>query len=414
MGLGSLEDAAELNSRLRAGELAGAVIFATRPGPEDGPLPSRQRVMGVASFGDGCRVKGQFSVLHGGRPALRSSIGVHTVRDGNWLVFGADPETTWGALDGFWVLPALADFLVEVLPRPLVMLPRVGWVRYDDVPGSAYHQVAGRDKPDDKVRRRVEKVTELFRKSGSRLNIAIVPRAFREGREVGVDEVWPKSIAAIERGIEDGVIEPVAHGYLHLNSDAWARGELSPREFADMDRDEAERRLDAGLAWFELKLGHRPRSFVAPTWAYSPGLLSALAERNLPAWLPPRPGPLAADGNVYETLFSTMEGLFRFDYGPLAAMAAAGFPPSLVVHGGLFDARAPRRIREAPTTARLVVRRDLYRIPWVPKVRWIAASELLSRLQSHAQIEVDGGRVFNPGGFDVVVRDRASERLARE
>jgi hypothetical protein len=266
------------------------------------------------------------------------------------------------------------------------------------------------------VRRRVEKVTELFKKSGSRLNIAIPPRAFLDGSEVGVEEVWPESIAAIARGIEQETIEPVAHGYLHLDTEAWSSGEISPREFADVDREEADRRLDVGLAWFEQRFGSRPRTFVAPTWAYSEGLLSALADRGLPAWLPPRPGPLIDAGNGHESLFSTMEGLFRLDYGPFGAMANAGLPPSIVVHGGLFDTRPPslRMLREVPTTARLVLSRDLFRAPWVPDVRWIGAGELLSRFEAHGQIEVDGDRVVNPAGFEAVVRDRSGKRLTRE
>jgi hypothetical protein len=137
VGLGWLEDGAELHSLVESGRLAGAAVFATRPGAPEGPMPSRARVAGVASFGEGLRVAGQFSVLHGGKAAVRSSLGVHAVREGRWMGLGADPDTSWGALEGFWVLPALADFMADVLDRPLVMLPPLGWVRYDDLPGSA-------------------------------------------------------------------------------------------------------------------------------------------------------------------------------------------------------------------------------------------------------------------------------------
>ena len=84
----------------------------------------------------------------------------------------------------------------------------------------------------------------------------------------------------------------------------------------------------------------------------------------------------------------------------------------MVVHGGLFDMRGDglRSLRQAPTTARLVLRRDLFRFPWVPGVRWIGAGELLDRLRGHDQIEVDGDRIENPAGFDVVLRDRSGRR----
>jgi hypothetical protein len=414
IGLGWLEDATELHALHRARRLAGAAVFATRPGAEIGPIPSRARRTGVASFGRDRRVVGQFPVLHGGNPAVRSSIGVHAVRDGRWMVFAADPDASWGTLDGFWILPALADFMAEVLDRPLVMLPPVGWVRYDDLPGTAYHQLIGRHKPERKVRRRIEKVVKLFGETRSRLNLAIASRALMDGSEVAIDEVWPDSIAAIGRGVEQGVIEPVCHGYMHLDTEAWAEGKISPLEFANLDREEADRRLDVALAWLEQTFGAESPTFVAPTWAYGAGLLAALADRGIPAWLPLEPGPLVVDGNARETVFSRMDGLFRFDYGPLGEMAAAGFPPSVVVHGSLFDPRGRtlRKVREAPTTARLVVRRDLFRFPWVPGVRWIGANELLARLRAHGQIEMRGETMINPGGFDVVLVDRGGRRVS--
>jgi hypothetical protein len=416
VGLGWLGDSAEMEALVRAGKLAGAAVFATRPGPFDGALPSRARVNGVASFGPGQRVAGQFYVLNGangGTPVVQSSLGVHAVREQRWMVFGADPDTSWGSLDGFWVLPALADFLTDVLDRPLVMLPPLWWVRYDDVPGTAYHQLSGSDKPDAKVRRRVEKAARLFQRNNSKLNIALASRAFVDGDEVALDEVWPEAVAAIGRGIEEEAIEPVCHGYLHLNTDSWAAGEISPREFENVTRAEAGRRLDVAAGWFEQALGVTPQTFVAPTWAYSTGLISALAERHLPAWLPPAPAPLVASSNGRETINSSMEGLYRLDYGPFGAMAGAGLPPSIILHGGLFDPRPDmlRKVREAPSTLRLVLRRDLFRFPWVPGVRWVGARELLNRFEGHGQIEVQGDQISNPAGFDVVVRDRVGRRL---
>ncbi|MEX2108308.1 MAG: hypothetical protein WD827_05435 [Solirubrobacterales bacterium] len=371
-------------------------------------MPSRGWVSGVASFGEGRRVEGQFCVLNGGEVAVRSSLGTHAIREGNWMVLGAEPENAWGTLAGFWVLPALADLFAGVLERPLVMLPSLGWVRYDDLPGTAYHQVSGRDKSDRKVRRRIERVTETFADRDAPLNMAIPSRAFAAGEEVGVEEIWPESIAAIRRGIEAGTIEPLCHGYLHLNSDAWARGEINPREFKGVDGPEAGRRVDFSMDWFERVLGVRPRTFVAPTWAYSASLLAVLSEREIPAWLPPWPGPLVAGDNGRETITSGMEGLFRLDYGPLQALAQAGLPPSIVVHGGLFDMRRPLPVkpREVPTAMRLALRRDIFRFPWVSGLRWIGAAELLDRLRGHDRIEVDGDRISNPAGFDVVVHGR--------
>jgi hypothetical protein len=415
VGVGWHEDADELHDLVRVGRLAGAVVFATRPGAELGPIPSRARRTGVASFGPGRRVIGQFPVLHGGKPAVSSSIGVHAVRDGSWMVFAADPDASWGTLDGFWILPALADFFVDVLERPLVMLPPVGWVRYDDLPGTAYHQLLGRDKTENKVGRRIASLIRLFGDNGSRVNLAIAARALADGEDVAIDQVWPEAVAAIAAGVEQGVIEPVCHGYMHLDTAAWAEGEISPLEFAAVDREEADRRLDVALTWLARSFGATSPTFVAPTWAYGPGLLAALAARDVPAWLPLEPGPLVADGNARETVFSRMDGLFRFDYGPLEGMAAAGFPPSVVIHGSLFDPRGHslRKLRAAPTTARLVLKRDLFRFPWVSGVRWIGAGELLARCRAHAEIELDGETLVNPGGFDVVLAGPDGRRVVR-
>jgi hypothetical protein len=413
VGLGWQDEAADLQRLLRAGSLAGAVVFATRPGPGDGSTPSRARRMGTASFGRDRRVSGQFYVLDGGgEPVVRSSLGVHAVRDDAWMVLGADPDGSWGALDAFWVLATLADFMVDVLDRPLVMLPPVGWARYDDVPGTAYHQLGGRAKSDRKMRRRVERVAERFAELGMCLNVAITPATLLDGREAPIDEVWPEAIAAIQRGVREGSLEPVCHGYLHLDTEAWAAGKISPREFENVGREEADRRLEIALAWIAGRFGEEQRTFVAPTWAYGEGLLAALAEREVPTWLPPELGPLVAANTARETVFSRMDGLTGLDYGPFGALAGAGLPPSVVVHGGLFDSRAKSLLdpRQVVTTARLVHKRDLFRAPWVEGVRWIGAGELVERLRAHDRVGVSDSTVHGPEGTEVVVRDRAGSR----
>jgi hypothetical protein len=405
VGLGRQEQAAELHSLVEAGALAGAVVFVTRPGPEEGPVPSRGWLSGKASFGDGIEVEGSFCILNG-TAAVRSSLGSHAVREGKWMVVGADPLASWGTLRDFWVLPALADFLLDTLDRPLLSLPALGAVRYDDLPGNAYQLVSGRDHPDAKVRRLVERLSDHFSRHGAPVSLAVTPRALVEGAEVDLEQVWPESIAAIRAAIERGTVELVCHGYLHLNTAEWAAGRIDPREFRGVDEAESRRKLAYGLDWCERVLGVAPRSYVAPTWAYSPGLLDGLAERHLPTWLPPRPGPLAEANGGRETLTSGMEGLSGLRYGPLGRLPAAGVPLTMVLHGGLFDMRAGglRDPRQALTTARLVQRRDLFRFPWVDGVRWVGSRELLDRLRGHGEVELDGDRIVNPAEVELVVR----------
>jgi hypothetical protein len=214
--------------------------------------------------------------------------------------------------------------------------------------------------------------------------VAVTARALEDGGEVPLDQVWPKSIAALADGIRDGAFEQIAHGYLHLAPGS-TEGAVESREFGGLDRAEADRRIRAALDWAEGALGARPRSFVAPNWVYGPGALEALDALDLPAFLPCEPAPLLDGRNVRESLVSTLDGLHGLDYGPLASLAAAGIPPYVVVHGGLIDSRfnGLDLPGDAAALARLAVRRDIVRLPSVPGVRWVGASEFIGALADH-------------------------------
>jgi hypothetical protein len=415
VGIGWVEEWRELDALLRARRLAGAVVFASRPGPDVGPIPPRHRVRGVADFGRGERVAGQFSLLDGGTAAVRSSLGAHAVREDRWMVMATDPEASWGALDGYWVLPALAELLVDVLDRPLVLLPPVGWIRYDDMLGNGYQQLVGVAKSDRRIRRRIESLAARCERVGVKVNLALSSRAWEDGHEVPVDELWPEATEAVATGIAAGVYEPVCHGYLHVDTEALQAGRHESREYAHLDLREAGRRVDVTLDWCSRALGAVPPTFVAPSWGYGQGLLAALAERELPAWLPPKPKPLLSGGNVHETLLSSLEGLHQFDFAPFARLAEAGLPPTIVTHGGLFDARlrALRPPRDLVPLMRLFVRRDLSRIPWTDGVRWIGAGDLVEHVRAHDEIEVRGAEVRLPEGAEAVAVDRTGRHPLR-
>ncbi len=92
------------------------------------------------------------------------------------------------------------------------------------------------------------------------------------------------------RELQDEGLELHLHGYFHRAPDEvrGARAFFAQRvasageaEFATLERDEAERRLDEGLAMFAT-LGLRPRGFVAPAWQMPSWLLGSLAARGLP------------------------------------------------------------------------------------------------------------------------------------
>jgi hypothetical protein len=404
VGIGGLDEADELAGLLAARELAGAAAIGSRPGPDRGRLPGRLRVTGIARFELGAATRGRFSVLQGhGVPVVSSSLGVHALRDGHWLTLAFDPDSGWGTLQDFWCLPALADFLSDLLARPMAMLPPMGLLRYDDVPGTAAQQLNGADKPDRRVERRIRRLLAGFRDAGATVNLAIASRALAGGEEVPLERIWPRSIEALAAGIAEGAAEPIAHGYLHLDRRASTEGRVEPREFAALDRSEASRRIASSLEWAESRLGARPHSFVAPNWAYSEGAIEALAEIGVPAWLPARPGPLVEGPNVRESLVSTLDGLCRVDYRPLRLLAASGLPPTVVTHGGLLDARfvALRTPGDLAALARLAIRRDLARLPGIG-LRWVGASELIERLRAHDQVEVAGAEIRAPDGVEVV------------
>jgi hypothetical protein len=86
-----------------------------------------------------------------------------------------------------------------------------------------------------------------------------------------------------------------------------------------------------------------------------------------------------------ETLIDGPPGLHHLDYGPLAALARLGLPPTIVMHGALLDNRVDslRRPRDLFALARLAARRDIVRLPAVPGLRWIGAGEYARLVRAH-------------------------------
>jgi hypothetical protein len=110
---------------------------------------------------------------------------------------------------------------------------------------------------------------------------------------------------------------------------------------------------------------------------------------------------------VRETLQIGVAALDGLDYSPLRRIAEVGFPPTVVFHGRLLDARVRslRDRRALLTAARLVRRRDLERIPSVPGVRWVAAGEFIDRLRAHDSVDVRGTEVTGSRGTEVILLD---------
>jgi len=417
VAIGTTEEASALVGAVRGGAAGAAIVVAPQAGPESGPVPARAVRRGVARFARGARVYDDFVVFAGGRAAVETRVGKHAVLlDDRVLAVGGDLVGRWGYMGVYWALAPIEELLVEVLERPLLKLPPLGSVRIDDVPGTAQLQLEDREKDDEFSAKRMTGLHRVYREAGGRLSVAVPARALENGEPVPLEQVWPRGMAAVRAGVEDGTFDPVCHGMLHFDAEASTDERIEPREFLRLDEAEAGRRIDTALAWQREQLAE-PRTFVAPAWGYSEGALAALAARGLPAWHRAAAEPLIVDGNPRETLIGAGApegGVFRLDYGSLRRLAAAGIPPTPVLHGGLLDDRLTARVkRDALIYARLALKRDAARLPRIAGIRWISASELVDRYRAHDRAEVRGTEAILPAGGEGVLRDGGGSRPVR-
>lgn len=412
IGVGGLEDADHLLRALDSGDLAGAIVFA--PAPGGGAVPTCRPTSGPSDFGSLGTVAEGYPVFDAGTPAASSGRGAHAVLSRGALILAAEPDREWGGLGMAWILDAVRTYLVEHLSRPLVLLPRIGMLRLDDLPGTAHQQLIGRAKSDRRQQRRLRRYVRAFRRAGATLNVAIPAEAMRDGERVPLDWVWPRSIAVLREGVEARAVEPVCHGVLHLDTSRLQEGAIEFREFAQLDAEEAGRRIDSARAWQEKALGEGT-TFVAPAWAYSDGTLAALAARDMPFFARSRPGHIYGDREMSETLISG-KGNFRLDYRPFESLAESGLPPSVVLHGTVFDRRRASLDlpRDLPAVLKLVLGRDIGRLPGLSGLDWIGASAYSRVLRLHDQVVVRGSEVVAPEGATARVLDRSGMRSLPE
>lgn len=404
VGVGGVGEADRLFEAVESGDLAGAIVFAPEPGSAFGPVPARRPASGPSDFG-------RLGTVAEGYPVFDAGAGSHSVLAEGVLILAADPEQEWGGLGMAWVLDAVRAYLVERLQRPLVLLPRIGMLRLDDLPGTAHQQLIGRAKSDRRQQRRLRRYVRAFRRSGAVMNVAIPAEAMREGERVPLDTVWPKSISVLEKGVREGAVEPVCHGILHLDTARLEEGEIEFREFAELDEAEAGSRIDRARKWQAQALGEGA-TFVAPAWAYSEGALAALGERDLPFFRRCQAGSIYEDRAVFETLISG-KGNYRLDYRPLQALAEVGLPPTVVMHGTVFDRRRAslRLPRDLGAALRLAVGRDIARLPGLNGIDWVGAGSYERALRLHDRVSVRAGEVIVPAGAEVRVIDRDGTRV---
>lgn len=403
VGFGVRAEAAGLRSLVRRSQLATAAVLVGAEDADDRSSP-RPRVVGArADLHDGS-VKGRFVTFDEGRVLVRSRVGAHAVEHEGMVYVGAGPSE-WGAVSAYWVFRALADMLRRTLTRPLIVLPPLGCIRLDDVPGTGLQQLTGRGHPDRKMARRIRTITRHYREVGARLVVAVASEAFVDGSPAPLNAVWPESVDALRDGVAAGVLEPACHGTLHVEVEALGNGTVEPREFQRLDKEVARSRIENSSSWLSAAIGE-PRSFVAPAWGYSTGTLAASAEIGLTTWRAPAPGPLLDGLQLFETTRDSLVGLNRVDYRFLSALARVGVPPTVVLHGRLLDHR--RDTLELPGDAfacvRLAHRPDLFRIPTTGGLHWVGAQELVDALRAHGETELarDGRTVVGPGSSRVL------------
>ena len=369
IGFGGQGDDAELSSLVGEGRLAGAVIFI-----EAATAPPRDA-------GDGL------------------------------LRVGADPDAEWGLLGFHRILEPIAGYMIERLDRPLVLLPRIGMLRIDDLPGTAQHQLEGRAKSDRRQRRRLRRYVKACRRAGAVLNAAVPAQAFREGERVPLDRVWPGSISALREGVAQGrggagLPRPAAprHGAPRARRGR-VQGVRQPQRGGGGPPDRRRPRVAGERAG----RGSTPSS--PPPGPTARAALAAAARRGLPCFTRCEPGKTYEPGLISETLKGGL-GISGLDYRPLAALAALGLPPTLVLHGTMIDARTGGfdLPRELPTALRLFLRRDLSRLPGVKGLSWVGASDFALTLARHDEVVVEEGEVRVPSGSRVRIRDSFGER----
>ena len=403
VGFGVGPEAAGLRSLVRGSQLATAAVLVAAEDADDRSPPRARVVGGRADLHDGS-VKGRFVTFDDGRVLVRSRLGAHAVEYDGMVYLGAGPSD-WGTASAYWVFGAVADLLRRTLTRPLIVLPPLGCIRLDDVPGTGLQQLTGRGHPDGRMAGRIRTIIHRYREAGAQLVVAVASEAFVDGSPAPLDAVWPESVDVLRDGVRAGVLEPACHGTLHVEVEALADGTVEPREFGRLGKEVARSRIERASSWLRAALGE-PQSFVAPAWGYSPGTLAAAAEIGLTTWRAPAPGPLLHGLQLFETTRDSLAGLNRVDYRFLSALARVGVPPTVVFHGRLLDHR--RDTLELPGDAfacvRLAYRPDLFRIPMTGGLRWVGARELVDALRAHGETELarDGRTVVGPGSSRVL------------
>ena len=119
--------------------------------------------------------QGRNVIFADGRALIRSRLGAHAVEHDGMVYLGAATDR-WGTASAYWVFGAVADLLRRTLTRPLIVLPPLGCIRLDDVPGTGLQQVTGRAHPDGTMASRIRSITIATARQGRSSSSPSPPR----------------------------------------------------------------------------------------------------------------------------------------------------------------------------------------------------------------------------------------------
>lgn len=198
------------------------------------------------------------------------------------LLVGADPWQL-GTPSVPMLYAVLSNWLTRVRGRDHHVPEAVAALRLDDLPATG-EELRAKPLTAALDRRRARTLARLRRfalGTGARFTLMYTSH-WRDaaGRIVQISESMPRSVAELRAGLEQDVFEMGSHGMTHLREAPTTADMPDGREFADLDEEETEKRLRVSADEIVRVFGIEPETFVAPVWAYRPGVTKRVASRR--------------------------------------------------------------------------------------------------------------------------------------
>jgi len=201
------------------------------------------------------------------------------------LFVGADPWQL-GVPSVPMIYKVLSNWLVHELGYRYPTLEPYAAIRLDDLPTTAEKLKLLTPRPtlDRRRSRTMRRLRNFARRSGTRFSIMYSSHfPGPDGKLVTIASIVPRSIREMQLGVKQGVFEIGSHGMVHLRNGKSDQSGVDAREFVDLDERETATHLENSDQEILRLFGARPQSFVAPDWAYRPGITKKIASERYPA-----------------------------------------------------------------------------------------------------------------------------------